>query len=72
MSNPFFFFFIFFFGGGGILRGVGVWVGVGGQTSDFKIKLHLKIIGCSSLLKSISPFCALASGGSVSIMGPSV
>ena len=44
-----------------------------GRKWEFKFQnlLALKILGCSSLFKSISPFCALATGGFVGLMGPS-
>jgi len=44
-----------------------------GRKWEFKFQnlLALRILGCSSLFKSISPFCALATGGFVGLMGPS-
>ena len=38
-----------------------------GRKWEFKLQnlLALRILGCSSLLKSISPYCALATGGFV-------
>ena len=64
----------FFFLGGGVEAGEGRGpILRAGRKWEFKFQnlLALRIIGFFSLLKSISPFCALATGGFVGLMGPS-